>query len=127
MAESDLLKVHIDRDGGKDGGPSHAGVLDVPADATVGELLRIVRIKNLLAGTEPERTTWLVDCGGKGCIGVMTRQWREPKLLIAADTRLSDLFAGAEPRLTFRHWGLADPRRVFECLRAGEKLPERYL
>ena len=51
----------------------------------------------------------------------------EPRLLVDAEAAVGRHISGGEPPdLQLRYWCQADPDRVFESLRDGTPLPDRY-
>ena len=72
--------------------------------------------------------TWIIDIAGKNSrsIGVLAQQWPDAKLVIPADTRLVDLFKTHESRIHFRYWTQVDPDQVYEAIKNGTELPNRY-
>jgi hypothetical protein len=127
---SNTLSVDVDRDSvcAGDDSISHQSKISIAASASVLELLvaaqRVCPLASIIGG----RATWLIKVGRPGGkrIGVIAQQWAQPKLVLAEDTPLAQLFRGTAASLKFQYWCQADPDAVFEAVRSGTPLPDRY-
>jgi hypothetical protein len=129
MTES-AIRLKVDRDSvcAGDDGVSHAVSVLVAPESTFVEVLKAAQKACPLAGISGGNATWLIDTEGygKGCVGVIAQQWKEPKLLISPNTAAVDIWGNAEGSLNFRYWGQASPDAVFEAVKTGSGLPSRY-
>ena len=87
----------------------------------VSELLR----KGYLASIAGGKATWILQASRP--LAVLAQQWEQPRFLVDAEAAVGRYISrGQRPDLRLRYWCQADPDRVFECLRDGRPLPDRY-
>lgn len=124
------LVVTVDRDSvcAGDDCASHQAHFSMPDSHDVSEMLNAALQACPLAQIDGGQATWLIDIGGCNgtCIGVMAQQWQEPRLTVPTTMKASILFDERPPALFFRYWCQANPDAVFEAVRTGAALPERY-
>jgi hypothetical protein len=124
------ITVHIDRDSVHAGDDidSHAVALSVPSSTKIGEFLRLVRDTGFLPSIAGGEATWLVEHADSrpAYVAVLAQQSLDPKVTLAAGTTVADLAPTGAPRLHFRYWCQADPDVVFDCVRSGSPLPDKY-
>jgi hypothetical protein len=122
------LLIHVDRDSvcaGDDAEP-HSATCYVLPTASVSELIDAALSVCRLASIAGGRATWLIEVGVPGrCVGVVAQQWVAPRLL-APNAAITGLFVSAARSVYFRYWAQNDPDLVFEALRAGRSLPDKY-
>jgi len=60
-------------------------------------------------------------------LAVVAQQWSLPEFLVDPATQLTDCLSGVDlEHLYFRYWCQADPRVVFDRLKAGQPLPDIF-
>lgn len=92
------------------------------ADALSAILAPLGYLANIAGG----EATWIVESAGKP-LAVVAQQWQSPQFLIEPSTPLAECVPpGTEPALVFRYGCQADPAVVFECLKSGRPLPDKY-
>lgn len=90
----------------------------------MGALFEAIQAMGYLPGLSGGKATWIICSSGKH-IGVIAQQWPETKLLIPAESILSQYFRDTEPMLLFRYWCQTDPDHVFSKIKAGNEPPSR--
>jgi len=99
MTES-AIRLKVDRDSvcAGDDCVSHAVFVVVAPETTFVEVLKAAQKACPLAGVSGGNATWLIDTNGygKGCVGVIAQQWKEPKLLISQNAAVSDIWGNTE-------------------------------
>lgn len=103
----------------------HEWAAPVAEEASIAAVVRAMIRASYLASIAGGRATWIVE--GAQPLAVVAQQWREPRWLVppevaAASVRRPD----GHPDLHVRYWCQADPDRVYEALRTGAPLPDRY-
>jgi hypothetical protein len=129
MSDTSAIRVTVDRDSvcAGDDVVSHEATFSVTSSCNLLELLSAAWATCPLASIAGGQATWLIDVSNSdACFGVMAQQWRQPKLLISAQTSAADLFMGKEPSLYFRYWCQSNPDAVFGALQAKTALPARH-
>ena len=98
----------------------------LPPAISLGQVADRLLVERYLASIAGGKATWILEAARRP-LAVFAQQWSHPRFLVAPARALMDLVDPAlTPHLQFRYWCQADPERVFECLRRGEPLPDRY-
>ena len=80
-----------------------------------------------LASISGGQATWILEGRGKRPLLVCAQQWSEPRFLVSPETAISDCIRLRDtPHLKFRYWCQIAPDRVFDCLKHGKPLPDKY-
>ncbi|MBV9878923.1 MAG: hypothetical protein JO180_00425 [Gemmatirosa sp.] len=110
---------------GDDADAPHEWVLSVPPDGTVGDVVDAIVRARYLASIAGGRATWIVE--GAQPIAVVAQQWTAPRWLVAPDSPVAAARRPTgSPDFEVRYWCQVDPERVYESLRTGAPLPDRY-
>jgi hypothetical protein len=122
-----MLVIGIDRDSVHAGDDleSHRTSITLDPAVTLRTLFEEIQGMGYLPGISGGKATWIICSSGKQ-IGVLAQQWPEPKLVIPAESILSQYFGDTEPRLLFRYWCQKDPDEVFSHIKIGHEPPPRY-
>ena len=103
----------------------HTESVRVPAEATLAEVLQIVRDNRYLAWISGGKATWIVESDRP--IAVMAQQWSEPRFLTdPAGAIASCILENSSRQLFFVYWCQVDPTLVYNCLVAGKPLPDKH-
>ncbi|MCX7421236.1 MAG: hypothetical protein NT013_17070 [Planctomycetia bacterium] len=124
----ELLSLSIERDSvcaGDDCDAPHRVSIQVHSESTLAQVLEVIQGMGYLAHIAGGCATWIVESDRP--LAVMAEQWKTPRFLIASETRIAACQTndGSRP-LFFRYWCQVDPDRVFDCLKAGQPLPDQY-
>ncbi len=93
---------------------------------TLAEVLSTILGAGYLANIAGGKATWIVEADGKP-VAVVAQQWDSPEFLIDSATLVTDCTTPDAPRsLFFNYWCQVEPDIVFDCLRWGRPLPNRY-
>ncbi|MDB5338862.1 MAG: hypothetical protein JWN70_4481 [Planctomycetaceae bacterium] len=129
MRTSKRLAVNVERDSvgaGDDIFAPHAKRFAFQARDTLADVLSAILVAGYLAKIAGGKATWIVEAAGKP-VAVVAQQWGAPKFLIDQTSLVTDCVTPEAPRaLFFRYWCQLDPAVVFQCLRLGQPLPDRY-
>jgi hypothetical protein len=129
MQTSNPFALNVARDSvcaGDDIDAPHAKQFAFQAKDTLAEALSAIVETRYLANIAGGEATWIVEAAGKP-VAVVAQQWKSPKFLIDPTTRVTECITPEAPReLFFRYWCQIDPAVVFECLRLGRPLPDKY-
>ena len=110
---------------GDDVDAPHEWAMPAMGNTTIGEIVDAMVRERYLASIIGGRATWIVE--GNRPLAVVAQQWTEPRWLVTPELPLAVLRRpSGRPDLEIRYWCQADPDRVFECLRVGAPLPDRY-
>jgi hypothetical protein len=110
---------------GDDCDAPHERTLASPSEMTLRQVAALLLDGSYLASISGDKATWILD--GKQPLLVFAQQWTEPRFLVPPDSRLVDcLRSDGRPHLRFRYWRQVDPDRVFDCLKDGKPLPDKY-
>ena len=110
---------------GDDADAPHEWIVPVSGDTPIGEVVAAMLDSHYLASIASGQATWIVE--GERPLAVVAQQWPAPRWLVAAEAPVSTLVRPAgRPHIEVRYWCQIDPDRVYECLRAGTPLPDRY-
>ena len=110
---------------GDDADAPHEWRLPAGTDASVAEVVRRITAPGYLASVSGGRATWIIDA--ERPLAVVAQQWPEPHFLDSPDESIWNVVNhSARPHIQARYWCQVDPSRVFDCLRAGEPLPDKY-
>jgi hypothetical protein len=122
------LKASVDRDSVSAGDDceAHEASFETTGDATLAEFDAQALRAAPLASISGDEATWLVDTGGKRCIGVIAQQWSAPRFLTDSHATVQQHFGESPPALYFRYWCQASPEAVYSALLLGEPLPPKY-
>ncbi|WLG47337.1 hypothetical protein [Pseudomonas sp. FP1740] len=122
-----MLVIGIDRDSVHAGDDleSHKTSIRLDPAVTLRILFDAIQGMGYLPGISGAKATWIICSSGKQ-IGVLAQQWPEPKLVIPAESIVSQYFRDTEPHLLFRYWCQADPDHVFSHIQAGNEPPSRF-
>ncbi len=71
------------------------------------------------------KATWIFQANSRP-LAVVAQQWPHPRFVVSPYQRAAAFRLGAAPNFDFLYWCQADPETVWECLRAGKPLPDRY-
>lgn len=122
------LRVVVWREGvcmGDDVDTPHERAFEVAPDATISDLAFLISNVCYLAQIFGNEATWILD--GAAPVAVFAQQWTAPRWLVVPETPVLALaMPGGAPHFEFRYWVQSDPNRVFEALRDGKPLPDRY-
>ena len=100
--------------------------LRLPAapDATVGDVVKRLLAANYLASVMGG-ATWIVE--GERPLAVLAQRWKKARFLVPLETPVwTAARADGAPHLDVRYWCQVDAGRVFDALRSGQPLPDRY-
>ncbi len=129
MAEA-LIQLTIDRDSvcAGDDCQSHMAKLSVLPEANLFDVINQAQIACGLAVIDGGNATWLVDTQGygKGCIGVVAQEWKEPKIVLEPNMSAQQIWPNRNGSIYFRYWCQSDPEAVFTAIRFGCELPPKY-
>jgi len=129
MPTSKRFALNVERDSvcaGDDIDAPHAKRFAFGGKATLAEAVSAIIGTGYLATIAGGEATWIVEAAGEP-LAVVAQQWASPKFLIDPATPVNDCVAPDVPRaLFFRYWCQVEPAVVFECLRMGQPLPDRY-
>jgi hypothetical protein len=122
-----MLVIQMDRDSVHAGDDLERRRTSIRLDpaVTLRALFEAIQGMGYLPAISGGKATWIICSSGKH-IGVLAQQWPETKLLIPAESFLSQYFGDTEPRLLFRYWCQADPDHVFSQIKAGNEPPSRF-
>ena len=108
---------------GDDCDAPHELSISVPRDVSVLQVAE--RFGGYLPSIQGGKATWILE--GRRPLAVFAQQWSEPRFLVAPESPFVSLVdLDATPHLQFRYWCQVDPERVFDCLRRGQQLPDKY-
>ncbi|HEX8432887.1 MAG TPA: hypothetical protein VF625_16495, partial [Longimicrobium sp.] len=100
-------------------------VIALPRSASLRAVVREMLRSSYLASIAGGRATWIVE--GNRPLAVVAQQWWSPRWLVEPELAVSAVSQeSGSPDLMLRYWCQVDPKRVYDCLRAGEPLPDRY-
>jgi len=103
----------------------HEWSVPLTSDTSIGALVGAVLRARYLAGIAGGYATWILE--GARPLAVVAQEWGAPRWLVAPELPVAVLARpDGRPDLKVRYWCQIDPGRVYECLRAGEPLPDRY-
>ena len=122
-----MLKVERDSVcAGDDIAAPHEKRFSVAATDTLHDLIMAVISSGYLARITGGQATWIVESADVP-LAVVAQQWTSPMFLVDRDTLAVDTIRlQARCPLFFRYWCQVDPQSVFECLKSGRPLPERF-
>lgn len=122
-----MLVIELDRDSVHAGDDleSHRTSIRLDPAVTLRALFEMIQGMGYLPSISGGKSTWIIFSSGKQ-IGILAQQWSETKLLIPAESTLSQYFGDTEPRLLFRYWCQADPDHVFSQIETGNESPSRF-
>jgi hypothetical protein len=110
---------------GDDADAPHEWRMPISGETTIADVATRIASAGWLASITTGEATWIVE--GARPLAVLAQQWPEPRHLVAPSTRVHDLVDRAgKPHLQARYWLQVNPDRVFEALRDGRPLPDRY-
>jgi hypothetical protein len=108
---------------GNDCSALHELSISVPRDISLCQLSE--RFGGYLPSVEGGEATWILE--GRRPFAVFAQQWSEARFLVAPESPFVSLVnLDSTPHLQFRYWCQVDPEQVFDCLRQGRQLPDRY-
>jgi hypothetical protein len=129
MRTSQHFALNVERDSvcaGDDIDAPHAQRFAFQVKDTLAEALSAIVETRYLASIPGGNATWIVEAAGKP-VAVVAQQWKSPNFLIDPTTLVAECISPEAPRgLFFRYWCQVDPAVVFECLRLGHPLPDKY-
>ena len=110
---------------GDDVDAPHEWSVPVANDTPIGAVVATMLKSGYLASIASGKATWIVE--GDRPLAVVAEQWAVPRWLVAPELPVS-MFVRPDgrPHLEVRSWCQVDPDRVYDCLRAGAPLPDRY-
>jgi hypothetical protein len=93
----------------------------------LAEAISEIVVAGYLARIAGGKATWIVETGKP--VAVVAQQWKSPKFLIDPATPVTDylLAGGTQRTFFFRYWCQVSPPIVFDCLRLGRPLPDKYI
>jgi hypothetical protein len=110
---------------GDDVDAPHEWIAPVPGDAAIGAVVEAMQRARYLASIAGGRATWIVE--GARPLAVVAQEWAAPRWLVTPELPVAELRRpGGRPDLEVRYWCQVDPDWVYECLRTGAPLPDRY-
>lgn len=103
----------------------HCARIPISQNGTLAQVLDAIQTSGYLPQISGDRATWIVELDRP--LAVVAQQWATPEFLVAPQFDLAD-FARRNPDqpLFFRYWCQADPIAVFDCLKNGSSLPDKY-
>jgi hypothetical protein len=123
------LALNVERDSvcaGDDVDAPHAKQFAFRGGDTLADALSAIVGDGYLANISGGKATWIVEAAGKP-VAVVAQQWESAEFLIDSATLLTDCITPEAPKaIFFRYWCQVDPAVVFECLRLGRPLPDKY-
>src|SRR5262249_7279956 len=94
-------------------------------DNTLRDVVRELLGKGYLASIAGGRATWILEASRP--LAVLAQQWEQPRFLVDPEAAIGKYISrDRPPDLRLRYWCQVDPDKVFECLRDGRPLPDRY-
>jgi hypothetical protein len=112
---------------GDDCDAPHERAFAMPSEFTLGQTAAQLLGSSYLASISGGKATWFLEGKEKRPLLVFAQQSSELRFLVSADTAISDCIQLRDtPHLRFRYWCQVDPDRVFDCLKDGKPLPDRY-
>jgi hypothetical protein len=126
MTSPQSIKLSVQRDSvcaADDVGAPHSESVSIKPDSSLAEFLQIIQRMGYLAQISGGRATWIVELDRP--VAVMAQQWKSPQFLIDPETRIADC-AKLDRPLFFRYRCQANPSVIFNCLKAGDPLPDMY-
>jgi hypothetical protein len=104
----------------------HEVKLAIEGDASLWSVAERVLQMRYLPGIAGGRATWILESGSRA-LAVFAQHWSRPRFLVSPDRAvLSYIDREAKSHLNLRYWRQADPEDVYEALRTGGPLPDRY-
>ena len=104
----------------------HSKQFAIQEKDTLADALSAIVAAKYLANIAGGKATWIVEAASKP-LAVLAQQWDSPKFLIDQMTLVTDcVMLEARRALFFRYWCQVDLAIVFECLRLGRPLPDRF-
>lgn len=128
MQVSNRFILNVQRDSvcaGDDVDAPHATRFELALADSIDEAVSLVVQSGYLACIAGGKATWIVEAAGKP-LAVVAQQWASPKFLGDSTARLSDCLSPNDTTLFFRYWCQVDASNVFNCLKLGKPLPDRY-
>ncbi len=71
------------------------------------------------------KATWIFQANSRP-LAVVAQQWPHPRFVVSPYEPAAAFRREAAPDFDFLYWCQADPETVWECLRAGKPLPDKY-
>jgi hypothetical protein len=103
----------------------HEWIAPVEDTASIGAVVAAMMRAPYLASIAGGRATWIIE--GARPLAVVAQQWAAPRWLVPPELPVAALGRpGGGPDLQVRYWCQVEPDRVYECLRTGAPLPDRY-
>jgi len=110
---------------GDDCDAPHELALSLPRESTLRQAAAQLLDVRYLASISGGKATWFLE--GKRPLFVFAQQWTQPRFLLPPDSRVASfMLPDGKPHLQFRYWCQVDPDRVFDCLKDGKPLPDKY-
>lgn len=110
---------------GDDSDAPHEWAAPVASNATIEAVVDAIIQRRYLASISGGRATWIVE--GARPLAVIAQQWTTPRWLVPPESSISTYRRpGGAPDIQMLYWLQVDPDRVYQCLRTGEPLPDRY-
>lgn len=111
---------------GDDVDAPHQIKLSVEGSASVAHAVAKATSANYLPTIAGGRATWIVEAGSLP-LAVVAQQWPEPRYLVPPTQPVAQFIANsAGCQIYFKYWCQADPNTVFESLKNGNPLPNKY-
>ena len=110
---------------GDDADAPHEWMLPVESEESVSDVVDRIAGARYLASISGGLATWIIQ--GDRPLAVVAQQWAEPRFLVDPALPIRDVVdRSARPHVQARYWCQVSPDRVFDCLRTGQPLPDRY-
>jgi hypothetical protein len=110
---------------GDDADAPHEWLLSAAPDASVADVVERIASAHYLASISGGEATWILE--GDRPLAVVAQQWTEPRFLVDPALPVADLVSpSARPHVNARYWCQVSPELVFDCLRSGQPLPDKY-
>ena len=110
---------------GDDADAPHEWHIEVSSTASLAEIVERIVSAHYLASIRTGKATWIIQ--GDRPLAVVAQQWTEPRFVVDPGLPIRELVnPSGRPHVEARYWLQVDPELVFECLRAGRPLPDRY-
>ena len=110
---------------GDDADAPHEWTVPGERGTPIGTIVETLLRARYLASIAGGRATWIVE--GVRPLAVVAQQWTTARWLVPPETVVATVARPERPPdLQLRYWCQVDPDRVFECLRSGAPLPDRY-
>lgn len=104
----------------------HEMKLPIQQGESIQNIVTRIVATNYLASISGGKATWIAEADSRP-LAVVAQQWSQPRFLIGSAEELTSMVDGSSRcHLYFKYWRQAEPNLVFECLRDGKPLPNKY-